>query len=722
MRKVLLVIPLMTFFADTAIFLDIPILREAIVFVFLSFIPGFAILRLFKLKEISYLDTILFSVALSITFVMFMALLVNQLFLFLGLSQPLSTAPLTITISAFTLTSFFIGHRRVLSETIRQKTSFKFELKRVLRISIIIFLLPCLSALGVLYHNVNLILLSCVIIAVLCVMSIVSRRLIPENFFPVLIFSISVGLVCQVPLLSKYLMGWDINLEYYFFRLTQINGHWIFLNPNVNSLTTINYNSMLSITLLPAVYSALMHAQDEIVFKILYPFILSLVPLTLYRIYEKQFGKLTGLLSTFFFVFTSATFFGAEILSLNRQIVGEFFLLLSVFLLISPNISVAKRRLLLITFGAALAVSHYTLAYIYLAIVALVFVISRVKHITNYKIDTITVLLLFGITFSWYALASAPLISLVYTIKGTITEFTTSVSSTSTTTASTMFAVPQAFTMASWINLLVLGIANLFLIIGVFVIILRSKGTGIFDQYRVISIGAAVILVVSLIVPRIAIILNFSRILGIALLFLSPCFVFGGQTFLRKIAEVGTKINRPLKQQSNLRSKNINIVFLLIAILLSAYFLSQVGFVNRVTNGSISNYYSTNFDRMIMSNESQVKINLYDSYIPEQDVYSASWLQSHKVETAEVFADSESGGHVLVSYGLIPNNLLVPITNTTIPQHGSFVYLGSLNIVNGVISTTTGLFNVSEISSLLNQNNLVYSNGNSEVQYVVPVQ
>ena len=203
----------------------------------------------------------------------------------------------------------------------------------------------------------------------------------------------------------------DANLEYYVFRLTQINGHWGFLNANVNSLVTLTYNSMLSITLLPAVYSALMNAQGEIVFKILYPFIFSLVPLTLYRICEKQFGKLIGLLSALFFVFTSAAFYGPEPLGLNRQIVGELFLILSVFLLISKTIPVTKRRLLLIIFGAALAVSHYSLAYIYLAIVVVVFIISRVKPKFDDTLNTVTVLLLFVMTFSWYALTSAPLLT-----------------------------------------------------------------------------------------------------------------------------------------------------------------------------------------------------------------------------------------------------------------------------------------------------------------------
>jgi uncharacterized membrane protein len=160
-------------------------------------------------------------------------------------------------------------------------------------------------------------------------------------------------------------------------------------------------------------------------------------------------------------------------------------------------------------------------------------------------------------------------------------------------------------------------------------------------------------------------------------------------------------------------------VFLLIAIILSAYFLSQVGFVNRVTGGAI-HAYTIDFDRMKTSNESQVKIGFYTAYIPTQDVFSASWLLSHKVGTAEVFADSLSATHVLVSYGLIPKNLLLPITNTTIPQQGSFIYLGSLNLVAGVITTNTGSFNTSEISFLLEQNNLVYSNGNSEIWCVAP--
>jgi uncharacterized membrane protein len=725
MRSIML-IPIMTALASIGIFLNIPLFRDCVVFIYLSLIPGFALVKFFKLKEISFLDTVLFSAGLSIALLMFIGLIVNELFVTLGYLQPLSIIPLMVAISGFTLSIFMIEYVRDQPETLKLDLNLGGKLKNILPISIVLCFLPIFSALGVLYSNVLIILISYAIIAVLCVICILFKRLIPENLFPFMLFSISVALICQVLLLSKYIIGWDANLEYYVFRLTQINGYWGSLNANLNSVITLDYNSMLSITLLPTIYSILMNAKGEIVFEILYPFVFSLIPLSLYRIYEKQFGKLIGLLSVLFFVFTSTAFFGLEPLSLNRQIIGDLFLLLSIFLLISQAISVTKRRILLIIFGAALVVSHYTLAYIYLAMLVLVFVISRVKSKFDYTLNAATVLLIFVITFSWYALVtSSPLLSLTDNIRRIFAEFTTGTLSaySGTGTASSMFAIPQTFTIAAWINLLMTGIANLFLIIGVLLIIFRNKITGIFERFRVISIFAAIILGVSYIAPSIATKFNFTRFYGVTLLFLSPCFVIGGQFLLVKIRKIFAKIKRaqPLKRQSASKMKNINLALFLIAVILCGYFFSQSGFVNRVTGGAIHSYV-LDFDRLKASNESKYKILLSYDYIPEQEVFSATWLLNHNVEQKWVIADYVSQTHVLSSYGLIPNNLMPLLTNTSNPSQGSFIFLGSLNFVNEVITTISGSFNASEISFLLDQNSIVYSNGNSEIFYVSSVK
>ncbi len=286
-------IPLITLFADFTILLDIPILREAIVFIFLSFTPGFALLGLIKLKKISYLKIILISLA-SIASVMFIGLLVNELYLSFGFSDPLSTAPLTFAISAFTLSLFFIEYRTDLKKPFKLNINLEYKLqkffsfisihflvpflnsigklKKVFPFIIVLTLLPFLSALSVLYQNILLLLFSDAIIAFFmrnmrCFYSF------SQNLFPFLIFSISITLAFQNPLTSKYVTGFDANSEFYVFRLTQLNGHWGFLNTNLEQLYVLTYNSMLSITLLPAILLSLMNAKDELVFKILYPFV-----------------------------------------------------------------------------------------------------------------------------------------------------------------------------------------------------------------------------------------------------------------------------------------------------------------------------------------------------------------------------------------------------------------------------------------------------------------
>jgi uncharacterized membrane protein len=79
-------------------------------------------------------------------------------------------------------------------------------------------------------------------------------------------------------------------------------------------------------------------------------------------------------------------------------------------------ISITKRRVLLVIFGAALAVSHYSLAFIYLPIITIFFIISKFKSGFNDDVlDPITLLLIYVVNLSWYSItAIAPLLSLTY--------------------------------------------------------------------------------------------------------------------------------------------------------------------------------------------------------------------------------------------------------------------------------------------------------------------
>lgn len=718
LRKNGLVIPVMTLLFVASVLLNIPVFTGIVAFCYLLFVPGFVILKLFKLKELDLLKTFLISVGLSLFATMVVALLVNELYVILGVSQPLSVIPLTVAMSTFTLIVFFIGYRRGFSINFVSLDGMLQVTRNHLPLTLVLIILPTLSVIAALYVNVPIMILLCLTISVLCVLSIASNRFIPSKYYPFLIFSISISILLLNLLISKYTIGDDANREYYIFKITQIRGYWGPIDAVTNPVGVISYNSMLSVTLLPNVYSVLMNLKNEMLFKILYSFIFSLVPLSLYEMYKNEVGQKVGLISTFFFVFTLNAFFG-ELISVNRQIVAYFFLILSLFLWLNKAIPIKEKRILLIIFGASIALSHYSIAIIYLIIIAFVVIISGIKSKFDGVYNAFTVLAIFGISTSWFAFSSGStftstltlILNTAQTILFELTGF--QVGTTGAGVASSVFFIPTVFTPATWINLILSGITLLLLLFGILLVLCCSRRLGISDRFKLIIFFSGIIFAVSYLFPMVARTLNFTRFYAIALLFLSPCFAIGALIILKTIQRTLRK--RSEKQRTSVfLNKHGKMALLTVAVLLSAYFFSQSGLINYVTWGDI---HSNTFDycRMKTSDNPQVQIQFYSAFNPEQDVFSAVWLSKYANTSSIVFSDIPSRFHVLASEGLIPENLRLPLTNTTKPQQGSFVYLGSLNVAKGIISVSSGLFNTSEITSSLNQGDLIYSNGNSQI-------
>ena len=714
LKKSLLVVLLFHLLLYVVVIFNIFVIRQIVVFIYLSFIPGFVLLKLLKLTETMIVEKILLIVGLSLAFLMFTGLLINELFFALGISMPLLSTPLLISLSFLTLVLSFIAYRQDLTANLKLIEN-SFNLKDLVPKSIIVLPL-ILGVVGSLYANVYILSLMIISIVILYVLSVFSNRFASIKSLSVILFIVSLTLIIQVLLTSRYIIGWDANTEFYVFKLTANSGHWTLISTVTNTIGAVNYSAMLSITILPTIYYSLMNTSGEVVFKSLYPFVFSLVPVALFTIYSKQLGKTASVLSALFFVSGSLVFYGAEPLSLNKQIVGTLFLALSILIILDKRLPVGKRRFLLIVFGGALIVSHYSLTLIYLFLVFSLYIISKVKEYQDNILDFKMVSLLFIMAFSWYSYTGSILISISQALNNIFSRFFSdfgSITSRAGWLSGSHPAYGSNINFAGDINWTFLILANLLLAVGVVGLLVKSKKWSIDPKYQIMCILSGVILLLCLIVPNFAPTLNFTRFYAITLLFLSPCFVMGGELV---VDIAGALWKRVTNRRFLVNIKKVTKI--LLCIVLIGYFLSQLGFVNIVT-GAVPLSYSLDYTRASTSPDQSTQIAFSTTYISEQDVFSASWLLNHKVETAEVFGDYASS-HVLVSYGLIPNKLLIPITNTTIPPQGSFVYLGSLNIVNGVITTNTGSFNTSEISSLLDQNNLVYSNGNSEIWYVAP--
>jgi len=714
MRKSLLIIPIVHLLLYIAISLDIFVFRQIIVFVYLSFIPGFVLLKILRPQQTSAVEVILFSVGLSVAFLMFTGLLINQLCLLLGFSQPLTTIPLTIILSIPTLILFAVGFRKDLSENFNSLRGNIIDSKVSSASSVILFLPVLLGIIGALYLNQLILLLMLITVAILFALSVFSNRLIPCKLYPLVIFAISIALAFHFLLTSEYILGYDAKFEYYVFKLTANNGYWHLLPAGIAHSITVNLDSMLSVTILPTIYSALMNINGEIVFKALYPFVFSLVPVALYQIYERQIGKTASLLSSLFFISAPAVFYGFEPLSLNRQVVAMFFLALSILVFLDKTMPIGKRRLLIAIFGAALVVSHYSSMFIYLFLAFSIYALSKLKGHSHEVFNGKMVVLLFIMAFSWYTFSVGPLDTLSQFFQQVISRFSTDIFNAAARSES-IFASHPILNFASMINWVFFYTAHFFILIGILVLLFKPAKTKLAPKYRIVAILSAVVLFLCVVVPNIGPALNFQRFYAITLLFLAPCFVLGGETLVGILQYVVKRATgrHPL---SNIH-KQISTV--LLCMLLVGYFLSQSGFINCIAGASPLSF-PLDYNRIRISTDPNTlnSISFYSVYIPDQDVFSALWLSKNIDESTMIYADRVSSQNVLPSYALIPYQQISIPSNTTMLEQGGIIFLGQLNVVNGIMTTFVGSFNTSDIYPLLDETNLVYSNGNSEVWYI----
>ena len=102
-RNFLLALLFLQFIVYVTVFFDVPIARQVIGFIYLTFVPGFVILKLLKLDELDGVDTFLFSVGLSVAFLMLAGLFINEFYILFGFSRPLSIRSLMIIINSLVL-------------------------------------------------------------------------------------------------------------------------------------------------------------------------------------------------------------------------------------------------------------------------------------------------------------------------------------------------------------------------------------------------------------------------------------------------------------------------------------------------------------------------------------------------------------------------------------------------------------------------------------------
>jgi hypothetical protein len=329
--------------------------------------------------------------------------------------------------------------------------------------------------------------------------------------------------------------------------------------------------------------------------------------------------------------------------------------------------------------------------------------------------DTITVLAIVGGTILWQAFSpGTTLINIINITRRAFDDLFSFNGIVAAGSVNAVYAVPTVFTTASWINLGVSLVVIFLLMTGISIIVAFSGRLFISESYKMVAIFGAILFAISYLLPSVAATINFTRLYGISIIFLFPCFAIGGLTVIKAIKKLSKKNKNFNLLQLNFDRRFDKVALLFIVMFLSAYFLSQTGLVNYATNGGIKgtvlDYYR------MSSSDPQFQTQFYATYSQMPDVYSAVWLNNNiNVSTATIYSDTVAQINTLISEGLIPANNIIPFTNNTSIVPGAFIYLNSLNLIKGVVPTPEGYLNATNIYFYSIDCNIIYSNGNSEI-------
>ena len=675
------------------ILFDISVARQVIGFIFLTWMPGYTIVRLAKLK-LGRVDLVLFSMGLSLSFLMISAFLMNLILPGVGVVNPLSSVPILIIVNLMTLTL-------IITEW-RSSATFEFNLppRRLLSYGTLFFLLPIiLTLVGVSLvrippHTANVtLLIMMVTIAGLVVLSLLPQKFFPRELFPILLLAITISLLLHTSLFSSHLQGGDIFGEYDVFRFTLSDLYW-----NPSSIGRLS--SMLSVTVLPTMYSLVLNLDPVWVFKLVFPLLFAFVPLALYQMFKSKVGVEVAFFSAFFFI--SNLVFFTELPQLARQMIGELFFALLFLTLFHPSVKGAKRWVLFLLFGIGLVVSHYAMAYIFLGLVGMTWLITRTR-MRRTKISVSFIILIGIVIFAWYIYTSQA--SNFNDLLGTITNVSSNFASDFFNAGSRGAQVLQVVGVTGistfWhsIGRVFYYAAQGLIVAGLAYLVFRDRISFFKDSYNSLILLNFLLLGACIVVPNFSRTFNATRFYHVALFFLAPLILLGGLFILRTLSR---------KRLNRRRQLSILVLFLLIP-----YFLFQVGFVYEVT-------YEESYSLPLASYRIDPLVQSNLGLLTDAEVRSGEWLYEHAAPNNTVIYNDVSTQNILV-YTKVAHFLpSTSFTTAPIPSR-SYVYIREYNLAHEVVfseNSPYGVYNITDIEPSLSDMGLVYSSGSCEVYYV----
>ena len=341
--------------------LHVPILQELFVLIYLLFVPGIILLRVFKLHNLNSIEGLLYTVGLSVTTVMLTGLFMNTVYSHF-IPRPLSLFPFIVTMSVVVAVLCLLCYRR--DRAFSRPTDIDIHALWS-PVTLGLCLLPFMSIFATHWYNISgtsvgIIITLLAVAALILVCGFTSW--IPRRYYGLVVLVAAIALLLYNALITNYIWGLDIQSEYTAAQLVISNGFWG--TPPLLTQASMDVNSVLSVTMFAPLVSIATGMSLTWVFKLVFPLLFALVPLGLYRLWQKQTSHRIALFGVFYFMVTFS--FYTEMLSMARQELAELFLVMLLLLIVDRRMDRTPRVALFGLFGLSLVVSHYALTYVFL--------------------------------------------------------------------------------------------------------------------------------------------------------------------------------------------------------------------------------------------------------------------------------------------------------------------------------------------------------------------
>jgi uncharacterized membrane protein len=698
-----------------SVILDLPAIRQVVGFLYLTIVPGAVLMRILKLRESTVVEHVSISVGLSISLVMLFGYAANELGLLMGIQNPLSLASLLFPLSIFVLiSSAYIYFEEEEFKNRGQPLTSIGGARAWLAIALFVGL-PFVSLLGSFlassFSSITVLLCIIMVISAVFLLTVGSAKIVPMKLYPLALFAIAIALLLPTTMWSRYITGYDLHQEFYCFALTRISSSWtpsIFGVQTVENVGFQSYASMLSLTILPFFYSVVLNLSGELIFKVIYPIILSIVPVVLYYVYTVFFDERRAVLAVFFFV-SYATFY-IQMAYLARQMIAELFFALLLLLYAKYGFTRNRGRhsVLILFFFFGLIVSHYGLTYVaILYVLCFVLVTSAREHRLN-KTGLTDLLLLLALALTWYvfSFSSAAVNDLAASLNRMIAGLADIFGGRDPNLLKAIGAVslPSLWRRLGQYTFFALEILT---VAGFLKLLWTRKRLGSNQFFFSGILASMLLLALSIAIPNFSYTLNQTRIFQIALFFLAPMLMLGSETLFNLIFRM---LNHFHKGFSWGWVHRISLIFA--TLLIVVFFLFQSGFIFALV-GDIPASPSLTTDK---SDAALRNLSLYDSFTFSREVYGAKWALVNISNQSQIYCDLTSQLHVLSSYGLVNENRTHPLTQDLEDiDKNAYIYLRPLNTINHLIENQGTAWIMSENSTVLQNADRIYSNGGCEI-------